>query len=230
VDALVFDFDGVVVDSEPIHLKCFRKVLGRIGVRLTSREYYGEYLGYDDHDCFAAVAADRGLSLSESRIARMIAAKTALVRRAFANAISALPGAVELIRSAAEAGIPVAVCSGALREEIKLAARTVGALAHLAVIISAEDVSRGKPDPAGYRLTLEALAAACGRELVAGRCVAVEDSPAGIEAAARAGMKTLAVTNSYPRSRLRRADRIVSSLSEITLEQLERLCGQAIGG
>jgi beta-phosphoglucomutase-like phosphatase (HAD superfamily) len=100
----------------------------------------------------------------------------------------------------------------------------------LAVIISAEDVSRGKPDPAGYRLTLEALAAACGRELVAGRCVAVEDSPAGIEAAARAGMKTLAVTNSYPRSRLRRADRIVSSLSEITLEQLERLCGQAIGG
>jgi HAD superfamily hydrolase (TIGR01509 family) len=224
MDALIFDFDGVVVDSEPIHLKCFREVLGPVGVRLTSKDYYGKYLGYDDHDCFAAVAADKGLSLGESRIAEMIAAKTALVRQAFAEAIRPLPGAVELIRSAAEAGIPVTVCSGALRDEIELAAKMVGALRHFRLIISAEDVSRGKPDPQGYRLTLRRLTTACGRRVAAGRCVAVEDSPAGIEAAAGTGMRVLAVTNSYPRSRLCQADRVVNSLSEVTIEQLEELC------
>jgi len=224
VDALIFDFDGVVVDSEPIHLRCFQQVLAGVGVRLTTQEYYGKYLGYDDHDCFLAVAADKGLSVSESQVAEMIAAKTDLVRRAFAEAVCPLPGAVELIRSAALAGIPVGVCSGALREEIEMASKTIGVSEYFRLIVSAQDVSRGKPDPEGYRLAIQRLSAACGRRVEACRCVAVEDSPAGIDAAVGAGMKVLAVTNSYPSDRLRQAGRVVASLTEVTVAQLEELC------
>jgi beta-phosphoglucomutase len=224
LDALIFDFDGVVVDSEPIHLECFRKVLESVGLRLSGEEYYAKYLGYDDHDCFAAVAVDKGAVISESQIARMTAAKTVLVRRAFAREILPLPGAVELIRSAEEAGVPLAVCSGALREEIELASRTIGVLGQFRLIVSAEDVSRGKPDPQGYRLCLERLSASCRKPLAPSRCLVVEDSPAGIEAARGAGMKVLAVTNSYPRDQLGQADRIVTSLAEVMIDQLESLC------
>ena len=91
------------------------------------------------------------------------------------------------------------------------------------VIVSAEDVSAGKPDPAGFRLAVERLTAACGRPIRSHRCVAVEDSPAGIAAARAAGMKVLAVTNSYPPERLQDAQRVVASLAEVTLADLAEL-------
>jgi len=223
VDALIFDFDGVVVDSEPVHLACFQRVLATIGVALTREDYYEKYLGFDDHDCFAAAARAAGADVTEERIAELTAAKTDLVRRAFAESVQPMPGAVELIRSAAAAGVPVGVCSGALREEIVQAARAVGVLEHFATIVSAEDVPRGKPDPAGYRLALDRLARAAGRPLRAGRCVVVEDAPAGIDAARGAGMRVLAVTSSYPAEALQAAERVVDSLADVKLPELDEL-------
>lgn len=223
MDALVFDFDGVVIDSEPVHLDCFQQVLASAGITLTREAYYGEYLGYDDHDCFAAAGRAAGVEFGEDRIAEMTAAKTALVKRAFAESVSPLPGALGLIRSAAAASVPVGVCSGALREEIVLASRAVGVLDCFAVVVSAEDVTRGKPDPQGYRLTLQRLARAADRPLDPPRCVVVEDSPAGIQAAREAGMCVLAVTNSYTADALAAADRVVASLGEVDLEALAEL-------
>ena len=152
MDALIFDFDGVVIDSEPIHLACFQDVLRPFGVTLTKEAYYGVYLGYDDYDCLREAARDAGAELSDEQIADLIAAKTALVQRAFARSVEAQPGSVELIRAAAEGGMAVGVCSGALREEIRLAARTIGVLDCFGTIVAAEDVQRGKPDPEGYAL------------------------------------------------------------------------------
>lgn len=223
MDALIFDFDGVVVDSEPIHLVCFQRVLGKVGVELSERAYYDKYLGYDDRDCLRIAACDAGLDLDEERIAELTAEKTVLVQRAFAESIEPLPGAVELIRAAAGAGVAVGVCSGALRQEIELASRTIGVLECFRAIVPAEDVARGKPDPEGYLKARERLEAVMGRPILPGRCVAVEDSPAGIDAAGAAGMKVLAVTNSYPRDRLEAAERVVDSLTEVTPESLEQL-------
>lgn len=220
---MIFDFDGVVVDSEPIHLVCFQRVLGKVGVELSERAYYDKYLGYDDRDCLRIAACDAGLDLDEERIAELTAEKTVLVQRAFAESIEPLPGAVELIRAAAGAGVAVGVCSGALRQEIELASRTIGVLECFRAIVPAEDVARGKPDPEGYLKARERLEAVTGRRILPGRCVAVEDSPAGIDAAGAAGMKVLAVTNSYPRDRLEAAERVVDSLTEVTPESLEQL-------
>jgi len=223
LDALIFDFDGVVVDSEPIHLRCFRQVLAPHGITLTREQYYGGYLGFDDHDCFLAAFRDAGKEVAEPQIPELVAAKSDLIRRAYAASVPAQPGAVDLIRGAAAREIPLAVCSGALREEIVLAARTLGVLEHFAVIVSPEDVERGKPDPQGYLRTLDRLREITGRPLRAEQCIAVEDSIAGIEAARAAGMGVLALTASYPREKLTAADRVVDSLAEVTVESLEEL-------
>ena len=223
MDALIFDFDGVVVDSEPIHLVCFQKVLAGMGIEFTREDYYGKYLGCDDHDCFTKAVRDKGTELSEQQVAGMIAEKTRLVKRAFGESIRPLPGAVELIRAAADAGVPTAVCSGALKEEIQLAAATIGVLENFVTIVSAEDVTRGKPHPEGYRMALERLAAAMGRDMAAARTVVAEDAPAGIEAAHAAGMKVLAVTSSYAAESLTAADRTVDSLAGVTIQSLDSL-------
>jgi len=223
LDALIFDFDGVVVDSEPVHLAAFRQVLAPLGVNLTTEDYYGKYLGYDDHDCFAAVLADNGLEAGERQIAELTAAKSESVKRTFAASVQALPGAAELIEAATAGDIPVAICSGALREEIELAARSVGVLGSFACIVAAEDVSKGKPSPEGYALALDRLSQKVGRRLEAARCIAVEDSAAGIESAKAAGMKVLAVTNSYPAGKLQAADLVVDSLADVALTSLAEL-------
>ncbi len=223
LDALIFDFDGVLVDSEPIHLHCYQQVLESLGVKLSREDYYAKYLGYDDHDCFIHVLDDLRISHNSRQIQELIERKTALVTESFQNSIQPLPGAVEFIRQAEMLVTPMAICSGALRNEIELAAQTIGIRESMMAIIAAEDVERGKPDPEGYVLALERLIQLTGRVLRADKTIVVEDSPAGISAAKDAGMKVLALTTSYRPSELTQADKIVRNLADIRVAELERL-------
>jgi beta-phosphoglucomutase len=223
MDAVIFDFDGVIVDSEPVHWAGFARVLRDRGIELSWDAYRERYLGYDDHDCFRAVSADHGTPLGEADVAALTAAKTAVVREVLAASVEALPGAVALIGALGEAGVPLAICSGALRPEIEIAARRVGVLDRFAIVVAAEDVLAGKPDPSGYALALGRLQATTGRPLAAARSLAVEDSPAGIAAARGAGLRVLAVMTSYPAAELAAADAIVASLADVTVARLAAL-------
>lgn len=223
MDAVIFDFDGVVVDSEPVHFAGFRDVMATLGLDLTLADYYDKYLGYDDHDCLLIAGRNHGRELSERQIADLTAAKTALVQRAFRESIQPLPGAVALIRAIAGAGVPMAICSGALRDEIILASRTIGVLDCFQTIVAAEDVKSGKPDPEGYLAARDLLARQAGKELNPRRCLVVEDSPAGIDAAKSAGMKVLAVATSYTTDHLIKADRIAASLADVNFAELQEL-------
>jgi len=223
MDAVIFDFDGVVVDSEPVHFACFRDVLASVGLELTRADYYDKYLGYDDHDCLLIAARDRGVELSEPQIAHLTAAKTELIQQTFRESVEALPGAVALIRAIHGASVPLAICSGALRDEITLASRTVGVLDCFQAIVAAKDVARGKPDPEGYLAARAKLAQAAGKDLRPRCCLVVEDSPVGIEAAKAASMKVLAVATSYRPGQLADADRTVNSLADVTFAELEQL-------
>ena len=223
LDAVISDCDGVIADSEPIHFACFRDVLARRGVELTERDYYDVYLGYDDHDVFMIVGRDTGRLFSEDDIAEMTAEKTVLVQQTMHESLQPMPGVGALFGALAEAGVPTAVCSGALREEVELATVNAGIRGGLAVLVCAEDVRKGKPDPEGYRLALTQLIEAVGRPLEAARTVVLEDSPAGIESAKALGMKVLAVTTSYPAEALTAADRIVASLADVTVDDLAAL-------
>lgn len=223
MDALIFDFDGVIVDSEPVHMATFQQVLRGEGIEMSSDDYYGKYLGFDDYDCFKAVGADHDRPFSDADVRRLTEAKTQLVLQEFQTSVKALPGAVELIRQAARTGTPLAICSGSLREEIQVASESIGVRDCFKVIIAAEDVQRGKPDPEGYRLALEQLAPFAQDGPAATKSAVIEDSPAGIQSAAALGIKVLAVSTSYPAAELTQADRIVASLADITPADLEEL-------
>ena len=223
LDAVISDCDGVIADSEPIHFACFRDVLARRDVELTEQAYCDKYLGFDDHDVFMIVGRDTGRSFNEDDIAELTAEKTALVQQTMHESLQSMPGVGSLFSALAKAGVPLAVCSGALREEVELATVNAGIRDWLAVLVCAEDVRKGKPDPEGYRLALTQLIEAVGQPLVAARTVVLEDSPAGIESAKALGMKVLAVTTSYPADALALADRIVASLADVDIDDLAGL-------
>ena len=220
IDAIIFDCDGVIIDSEPIHLACFREVLKQEGLELSDEDYYGKYIGFDDHDCFQAVFQAAGREITEEKIAELKARKTVLIKKIFSTSVKPLPGAVELIQTAHAAGIGLAICSGALRDELAIITRTIGIDELIDVIVSADDVDRGKPDPQGYLLAMELLEKKLTRRIRPAHTWVIEDSPAGIIAAKKAGCKVLAITNAYNRPSLTNADKTVKSLNKVHLKDL----------
>ena len=115
---VIFDFDGVLADSEPVHLHVFQTVLDRIGLTLTGEEYYAQYLGYSDRDAFIHVLRDRGVAMSEAELEALIESKKELFPQAIGDH-ALYPGAAACVARVAEQ-VPVAIASGALRHEIEL--------------------------------------------------------------------------------------------------------------
>lgn len=225
--AILFDFNGVLVDDEPIHLELFQRVLAEEGISLSAEDYYARYLGLDDRSCFAAVLQAAGEVPTIPRLMRLIARKASYYQGSIRErGYPFFPGAVELVEEAASAGRMLGVVSGALLEEVEGALRQAGIRDRFKVLVTAEDTSEGKPDPEGYRRALEALNALPPlpeRLFHPHEVLAVEDSPAGLAAAAEVGLVTLGVAHTYPPERLRAADAVAGSLQGMTLERLERL-------
>jgi beta-phosphoglucomutase len=225
--AILFDFNGVLVDDEPIHLELFQRVLGEEGISLSAEDYYARYLGLDDRSCFAAVLEAAGEVPTIPRLMRLIARKASYYQGSIRErGYPFFPGAVELVKEAASAERMLGVVSGALLEEVEGALRQAGIRERFKVLVTAEDTAGGKPDPEGYRRALEALNALPPlpeRLFHPHEVLAVEDSPAGLAAAAEVGLVTLGVAHTYPPDRLRAADAVAGSLRGMTLERLERL-------
>ncbi|HXF92660.1 MAG TPA: HAD family phosphatase [Nitrospiraceae bacterium] len=220
--ALIFDFDGVIADTEPIHFAAFRKVLAEIGVSLTEADYYANYLGYDDKGCFAAALAANGRSAPPALIADLVARKANTYMEHIRRHLIIFPGVRELVRDAA-ARYRLAIASGALRPEIEFILEQAGIRKEFAHITSSEDVMRGKPDPEGFLHALAALNQQRSDEsLAAADCLVIEDSIPGIRAARTAGMKVLAVANTHTVQDLREADAVVPSLERVDLAELNK--------
>src|SRR5262245_6619188 len=223
--ALIFDFNGIIVDDEPIHFELFRQVLAEEGIELTEENYYARYLGFDDRGAFNAAYRENGRSLDESLLARLIGRKAVYYQTAIRNKVRIFPGVEKLVATLAPA-FPLAVASGALRHEIETILSTAGLLKHFSVIISAEDVNHGKPEPEIFLKALAGLNAQVkdSDRITAADCLVVEDSKEGIRGARRAGMKCLAVSNSHAAELLQEAHAVVTSLEEVDLSLLEKLC------
>jgi beta-phosphoglucomutase len=224
--AVLFDFNGILVDDEPIHLEMFQRVLGEEGVTLTAEDYYARYLGLDDRGCFASVLAARGETATVPRLMRLIARKASYYQeRIRERGYPFFPGAVELVRELARNRM-LGIVSGALREEVEGALRQAGIADRFKVLVTAEDVTEGKPDPEGYRRAFEGLNSIPPlpeRLIHPHEVLAVEDSPAGLSAASDVGLLTLGVAHTYPAGKLERADAVTESLNGMTPEKLERL-------
>ncbi len=213
--AIIFDFNGVIADDEPSHLVMFQKVLQEEGLSLSAEEYYREgYLGMDDRGCFETVLVKAGRDTSPAKIGELIRRKALYYDDYIRERIIFFPGVLDFIRKAA-ARMPLAICSGALRSEIQMILEAGRIRDSFSVIVSAEDVKRGKPDPEGFLLALARINQKQRVPILPAETLVIEDSIAGIAAAQRAGMKALAVTNSYPSEVLASADRVVRSLEAL---------------
>lgn len=207
--AVLFDFDGVIVDSEPLHYGALRDALAPEGISLDEDEYRHAYLAYDDRGAIRLALERHGIPWDGPRIETIARRKA----RDFERLLPSVPffdGARELVRALARE-MPVGIASGALRSEIEAILRTDGLLDAFATIVGADDVHRGKPDPEPYRTAMERLRYRAP-SLQPSECLVFEDSVPGILAARAAGMSVVAVTNSYPAEKLAAAHRVVDSL------------------
>jgi len=223
---IIFDFDGVIADSEPIHFAVFQRVLGDKGFFLSQEEYYADYLGYDDKGCFAAFLTAHGHPMTPETIDDLVKQKAAAYFDYIKERPVIFPGVCDFIHEAATRH-PLAVCSGALRHEIEFILEQAGIRKAFEHITSAEDVIHGKPNPEGFLHALAALnQQSAGRFITPSECLVIEDSLPGIRGAHAAGMKVLAVANTHPVEELQEADAVTASLADVRLsELLHRLWG-----
>lgn len=225
--AILFDFDGVIVDSEPLHWAALNEVLALHGVPQVSKEYYYEnMLGLDDRGLFRDSFGGAGKDLPADMVPALIAEKSRRFLTMARREAIVLPGAAELITAVSQRYL-LAICSGALRREIEAILETAGLRRHFSVIVAADDVERGKPDPQGYLLAMQRLQEQRPLEppLTAAECLVIEDSLPGIEAGKEAGMACLAVATSVQADLLLQADAVVASLQEANIDGL-RLFGE----
>jgi HAD superfamily hydrolase (TIGR01509 family) len=229
VRAVIFDFDGVIANSEPLHFRAFRDVLAGERVGLTEAEYFERYLGFNDLAAFQAVAADRQLAWDEAAIAGLIEQKARVLEALERGESLLFAGARETIERLA-VRCPLAIASGALEEEITRVLEREGLRHHFVALVSSDDRTASKPSPEPYQLAVRRLAQATGVAVAAGECVAIEDSPWGLASARGAGLRTVAVAHTYGAAALGEADTVVDRLEAITWELLGKLTFRSPGG
>jgi len=215
IRAIVFDFDGVLADSEPLHLRSYQEVLSPIGITLTRDEYYARYLGYDDEGVFTTIADVHGARFDARQVAALIEEKTRVFDDLMAAGEMLYPAARACVARMA-ARFPLGIASGALRHEIEAILRRGRLDASFRFIVASGETPEGKPAPDPYRRAAEL------HGLPPEQCLAIEDSRWGIESAKGAGLSCIGITTTYPREELQMADAIIDSLDEFTPAFVER--------
>ena len=222
--AVIFDFDGVLVDSEQIHHKAFNRVLTKFNYQLSSREYYDRFLGLSDEELLRIVNKERNLSLSNQQFGQLLGEKANLFKEMAATEAGIIEGVPKFLNMLSDGNIPMAICSGALLPEIETILEGAGLRSYFEVIVSAEQVERGKPDPEGFLLALKLLNKRTHKSIKPEDCVVIEDSHWGLDAAKAAGMRTVAITNTYAAEHLKPADKIIEHLNDLSLPELNSMC------
>ncbi len=222
--AVIFDFDGVITDSEILHFRAFNQMLAQYGIEITIKDYYKTYLGFNDVDCYKLLIHQGLLKIDEQQIGNLVNQKKKIFERLAKTEGRIIEGVRDFLKMLEQNNVPMAICSGSLLTEVEMVLEDAR-LRHLfEVIVAAEQVKKGKPDPEGFLLSLQRLNENRENPITANHCIVVEDSHWGLEAAKAAGMHTIAVTNSYDAEQLSLAEKIVAHLSELSIDDLQELC------
>jgi beta-phosphoglucomutase len=227
--AIIFDFNGVILNDEPLHFASMRDAVAALGIELDREIYWSRYLPFDDETCLARICADHDLHLSDFLRQQTLAKKVSGYETMIQSEYPLFPGVPGFIRASAER-YPLAIASGARREEIVATLEATGLTGHFRIIVGAQDFTLGKPNPESYLLALERLNHSLNGshvQILPSECLVIEDSVGGVQGAVAAGMKCLAVANTYPAEKLTAAHRIVGSFEEVTVESLESLMQEA---
>lgn len=214
ISGVIFDFDGVLVDSEPVHEACLRDTVREVGMDFDSDFFHNRLIGVGDRACYPMIGEHNGRELSRDEIHRLMETK----RRRFLDAvgrgdIQTQEGAVELLHSLA-LRVPVGLCSGSRRAEVLPVLEHIGVLSALTTIVTADDVEEQKPQPGPYLSAAKKI----GRE--PSDCAAIEDTPTGLRSALGAGLRAFAVCHTKPREALDGAHVIVDRIGELTADRV----------
>jgi len=226
LQAVIFDFDGVIADTEPLHFKAYNRVLKGYGIKIAKKAYYRDYLGYTDHDCFEIIKKSHPDKLGKVSVKTLMQQKSQAYLDLLRDQSCVIPHVAEFLQMLTGSNLTIAICSGGLRNEIETVLLRARLHDFFEVIVTANEVKKGKPDPEGFNLALQLLNSRHqGKSIKASDCVVIEDSHWGIDAAKAAGMHTVAVTNSYAAAELAMAEMVVDNLGQLAIEDLHRLCG-----
>jgi beta-phosphoglucomutase len=203
MEAIIWDMNGVLLDDESFQWEAFKRVLGVRGVPIPEEDF-DRYCGVTERECFALALS---VEADHSSVRECMDERRRVYQEIMGGRLPLYPGAREAVMRAAERGYVQAIASGACREEVLMVAGELG-MRHFRAIVAAEDVSRGKPHPEGY------LKAADQLGISPARCLVVEDSTHGVDAALAAGMRCIAVAHTLPLEKLSRAHRVAPSLDQ----------------
>jgi len=227
LQSIFFDFNGVIIDDEPLQMKAYQESLQKLGITLTTEQYYGA-LGTDDRAFVGAVFKREAKELSEHDLQSIIERKSELHRELIKDEIPLFPGVVTFLKAASRR-YALGLVSMARRKEIDYVLERARLGELFTVMISAEDVRNHKPDPECYRLALERLNVKRQKDglpsIAPKECLVIEDAPPGIESACAVGMRTIGVTNTVSENELRaaRADFVTRSLADWTMDAVHHL-------
>lgn len=222
--AIIFDFDGVIVDSENLIFQLTQQMAAQEGWTVTEEEYFRDYLALDDRGIIEHLYQSHGRPVDLRRRDELVRWKFDAYQKIIRDGLPAMPGAVEFVRKVG-VEFPLAIASGSLRVEIEHLLTKLGLRERFSVLATADDCARSKPDPEVYLKALERLRALPGLSdppLEARECLAIEDAPLGVVAAQRAGMKCLALAHSRPVAELRHADWAANEFTEVDLEGIRK--------
>jgi len=220
--AIIFDFDGVIVDSEPIILGLTQQMAAQQGWTITAEEYYRDYLALDDRGIVEHLYRTHGRPVDAARRDELVAWKARAYEKIIRDGLPSEPGAVEFVGRVAER-FPLAIASGSLRGEIEHLLSKLGLREKFQALAAAEDTAQSKPHPEVYLQALDRLRqidAFHRQALAASECLAIEDAPLGVRAAQAAGVRCLALTHSRPAEELRHADWVRSGFSHVDIETI----------
>ena len=213
LEAVLWDLDGVIADTGDYHYLAWVDVFGKRGATFT-REHFMHHFG-QRHDTI--IHSVLGRDISQEEFDAITREKQENYRRRVADNIKPLPGAVELIKSLEQHGIKTAIASSAPPENVDIIIRGLGIEGCFQAFARGTEVAEGKPSPLVFLLAAEKLG------VEPGNCVVIEDAVAGVAAAKSAGMKCVAVTNSHPVGKLKKADLVVDTLEAVGVSDLAKL-------
>ncbi|WP_448525687.1 HAD family hydrolase [Parathermosynechococcus lividus] len=222
--AILFDFNGVILDDEPIHAALIDEILLQENLRPQRGEYDQFCLGRSDRACLDNLLSRRGRVITADYLETLIRKKAVAYQQWFTNSdpLPFFAGALPLLQHLRGSGLKIAIVTGALRSEVTLALARAEMTSAVDCIVSAEEVDRGKPHPEPYQRALEHLQQQFPElALAASDCLAIEDTFAGIESAKAAGIRVMGVAHTYPFHMLqRRCHWVLDRLDQFELEQV----------